>query len=90
MNKKTQELLASYGRHLVATIITAIVAIANVTHVTPLNFTKGDWLLVANTLWVSALPVVRRYLNKQDPAFGLVADFANTEIQKVVLKSEGK
>lgn len=84
MNKKTQALLASYARHLVATIFTAVLAISNVSHVSPLNFTKGEWLLVANTLWVSALPVVRRYLNKKDPAFGVVADVVDAEIQKIV------
>lgn len=84
--KINKNLLASYGRHLAATILTAIFAIANVSHVSPLSFTKGEWILVANTLWLSALPVIRRYFNKKDPVFGRVVDSVAEKIATEVPK----
>ena len=49
---------------------------------TPLDFASGDWLLVANALWASLIPVVLRYINKMDPAFGRVATIGLAEITK--------
>jgi hypothetical protein len=40
----------------------------------PLDFGLGEWLTVANGLWAAAVPTLIRYLNKKDPAFGLVAE----------------
>jgi hypothetical protein len=39
----------------------------------PLDFGAGEWLTVANGLWAAAVPTALRYVNKKDPAFGLVA-----------------
>jgi hypothetical protein len=84
--KINKTLLESYARHLSVAVITAIVAIANVAHISPVNFTSGEWILVANTLWLSALPVIQRYFNKQDPAFGLVVDAVATQVATEVAK----
>jgi hypothetical protein len=48
----------------------------------PLDFSSSEWLLVANALWASLVPVALRYINKQDPAFGRVAAVAAAEVSK--------
>lgn len=58
MNKQLVALLASYGRSLLAAGI-ALYA-AGVTDPTQL----------ANALWAALLPVIIRYVNPNDPAFG--------------------
>jgi type IV secretory pathway TrbD component len=49
---------------------------------TPLDFGTSEWLLVANAIWASAIPTVIRWLNKKDPAFGLIAEVAAKEVSK--------
>jgi hypothetical protein len=49
---------------------------------TPLDFGTGEWLLVANALWASAIPTIIRFLNEKDPAFGRVAEVAAKEVGK--------
>ena len=63
----------------------------------PIEFGTGEWLLVANALWASLVPVALRYVNKKDPAFGLVAKTAADHITellaasaKATVKSESK
>lgn len=63
MNKA---LLASYGRALLATALTATFAIGKL----PIDFTASDWRNVANAIWIAVIPVVIRYLNPNDAAFG--------------------
>ena len=58
--KQFVELLSSYGRSLLAAGL-ALYA-AGVTEPTQL----------ANALWAALLPVVIRYVNPNDPAFGIV------------------
>jgi len=58
MNKQMIALLASYGRSLLAAGL-ALYA-AGVT----------DPAQLANALWAALLPVVIRYVNPNDPAFG--------------------
>jgi hypothetical protein len=58
MNKQLVALLASYGRSLLAAGI-ALYA-AGVT----------DPAQLANALWAALLPVIIRYVNPSDPAFG--------------------
>jgi hypothetical protein len=58
--KQLVELLSSYGRSLLAAGL-ALYA-AGVTEPTQL----------ANALWAALLPVVIRYVNPNDPAFGIV------------------
>lgn len=70
MNKQLVALLASYGRSLLAAGI-ALYA-AGVTDPTQL----------ANALWAAILPVVIRYVNPNDPAFGRLP--APVEVAKAV------
>jgi len=56
------QILASYLRSLLATTITAIFAVGKL----PLFFTSEDWLVVANTVWISFIPVLIRLLNPKD------------------------
>lgn len=60
MNKifeQNKALLASYGRSVLGAGVSTYVA-------------TQDWKLALNALWAAALPVVLRYLNPKDTAFG--------------------
>ena len=59
--------LASYGRSFLATTLTAIFAIGKM----PTDFTGADWAIVCNAVWIAVIPVVIRYLNPKDAAFGI-------------------
>lgn len=72
--KQLVALLASYGRSLLAAGI-ALYA-AGVTDPTQL----------ANALWAALLPVIIRYVNPSDPAFGRVPSVA--EVTKAVSKAK--
>jgi len=75
--------IESYVRNLLGQIIGAVMIVSQTSGVaSPLEFGSGEWLLVANALWASAIPTALRYLNKKDPAFGRVAE--------VVAKEAGK
>lgn len=54
--------LSSYLRSLLATTLTAILAV----HKLPFLFDAQDWLTVANAIWISFIPVVIRLLNPKD------------------------
>lgn len=54
-------MLASYGRSVIGAGVSTWVA-------------TQDWKLSLNALWAAALPVVMRYLNPNDEAFGKVAE----------------
>ena len=56
----------------------------------PFGFGQSEWLLVANALWLSLIPVVRRYLDKMDPAFGRVAASLATEAGKKLAQEASK
>ena len=74
MNQQTKAALDSYLRNLlgvVLALVTTTMASAGVA--SPLDFGAGEWLTVANGLWAAAVPTALRYINKKDPAFGLVA-----------------
>jgi hypothetical protein len=60
-------ILSSYLRSLLATSITAVFAVGKL----PFLFTQGDWLIVANAVWISFIPVIIRALNPKDEAFGI-------------------
>lgn len=53
---------ASYLRSLLATSLTAVFAIGKL----PFLFDAQDWLVVANTVWISAIPVLIRLINPKD------------------------
>lgn len=63
-------MLASYGRSLLATCLTALLAIGKV----PYEFTADDWSMVANAVWVAFIPVLIRALNPKDAEFGIAKD----------------
>jgi hypothetical protein len=80
MNPKYKAMLDSYLRNLAGQLIGAIVIVGN--GASPTTFTGSQWADVANVLWASLIPVVVRYVNKKDPAFGLVAESILKEGQK--------
>jgi hypothetical protein len=60
MNKifeNNKALLASYGRSVLGAGVSTYAA-------------TQDWKLALNALWAAALPVIMRYLNPKDAAFG--------------------
>jgi len=57
-----KDIALSYLRSLLATTLTAIFAIGKL----PTNFDAGDWTIVANTVWISFIPVIIRVLNPKD------------------------
>lgn len=50
-------ILASYGRSVLGAAVAVYVS-------------TGDVKMAANALWAAALPVIMRYLNPKDSAFG--------------------
>lgn len=71
MNKA---MIESYLRNLLGAALGATTIVMGSTGIaSPLDFGLGEWLLVANSLWASAVPTVLRWVNKKDPAFGLMA-----------------
>jgi hypothetical protein len=83
MNKETKAALESYLRNLLGVVLaltTTTMASAGVA--SPLDFSMSEWLTVANGLWAAAVPTLLRYVNKKDPAFGLVAEVAAKEVSK--------
>lgn len=85
MNKQTKAALDSYLRNLlgvVLALVTTTMASAGVS--SPLDFGTSEWLTVANGLWAAAVPTLLRYVNKKDPAFGLIAEVAAKEVAKKI------
>ena len=76
-------LVESYLRNLLGQVIGAIIIVIEMSGVaSPLDFTGAEWLLVANVLWASVIPTAIRWLNKKDPAFGVIAEVAAKEVGK--------
>jgi hypothetical protein len=91
MNKEIKTMLDSYLRNLlgvVLALVTTTMAGAGVS--SPLDFGTAEWLTVANGLWAAAVPTLLRYLNKKDPAFGLVAEVAAKEVSKKLSEAAKK
>jgi hypothetical protein len=82
-------LLESYLRHLGGALFSAIATVSTLTGQSPLDFSSGDWYAVANALWVAILPVLVRFFNKKDPAFGKVAEAIGEEVGRK-LKAKSK
>ena len=57
-----KDIALSYLRSLLATTLTAVFAIGKL----PISFDSGDWTIVANTVWISFVPVIIRLLNPKD------------------------
>ena len=78
-------MLESYVRNLLGQVIAAATIVSSTSGISnPINFHAHQWGLVANALWGSLVPVILRFVNKKDPAFGIVAkdvtDAATTKI----------
>jgi hypothetical protein len=84
MNKA---MIDSYVRNLAGQVIGAVIIVTQTSGIsTPLDFGSSEWLLVANALWASLVPVALRYVNKKDPAFGKVAEAAAADVSKKIVK----
>ena len=82
MNKA---MIESYVRNLIGQVFGAIVIVSQTSGVaSPVDFGSSEWLLVTNALWASLVPVALRFINKKDPAFGLVAEKAAAEVSKKI------
>jgi hypothetical protein len=57
ITEEHKAILASYGRSVLGAAVAVYVS-------------TGDLKLAANALWAATLPVIMRYLNSNDPAFG--------------------
>ena len=80
MNKAVIE---SYLRNLFGQVVGAIMIVMQTSGIaSPIDFGTSEWLLVANALWASLIPVILRWVNKKDPAFGAVAAVAAKEVSK--------
>jgi threonine/homoserine efflux transporter RhtA len=90
MNTKTQAILASYGRSVLSATLTAIAIITASKNISPIDFTGAEWAQVANALWAGLVPVLMRYANKKDPAFGLVAESVTAGVTKKLTKLAAK
>lgn len=81
MNKA---MIESYLRNLLGQVVGAGVVVSQTTGVSLADFSQHEYLLVANALWASLVPVAIRFTKKSDPAFGLVAEVAVAEVTKKV------
>lgn len=57
LSESNKALLASYGRSVLGAAVAVYVS-------------TGDIKMAANALWAASLPVILRYLNPKDSAFG--------------------
>jgi hypothetical protein len=88
MNKA---IIESYVRNLIGQVFGAMVIVSQTSGLDmPFGFGQSEWLLVANTLWSSLVPVALRYINKKDPAFGLIAEKAAEEVSKKISSTAKK
>lgn len=88
MNKS---LIESYLRNLIGQVIGAIMIVTQTSGLaSPVEFGTSEWLLVANALWASLIPVILRWVNKADPAFGLVAQVVVAEVSKKLTTEAAK
>jgi hypothetical protein len=91
MNTQMKTMIDSYLRNLLGValaLVTTTMASAGVS--SPLDFGTAEWLTVANGLWAAAVPTLLRYVNKKDPAFGLVAEVAAKEVSKKLVAAAKK
>ena len=84
-------MLDSYLRNLLGVVLALVsTTMASAGLSSPLDFGTSEWLTVANGLWAAAVPTLLRYINKQDPAFGLVAEVAAKEVSKKLSEAAKK
>jgi hypothetical protein len=83
--------IESYVRNLLGQVFGAVMIVSQTSGIaSPLSFGSGEWLLVANALWASLIPVALRWVNKKDPAFGRVAEVAAKEAGKKLADAASK
>ena len=91
MNKEMKTMLDSYLRNLLGVVLALVsTTMASAGVSSPLDFGTAEWLTVANGLWAAAVPTLLRYVNKKDPAFGLVAEVAAKEVSKKLSEAAKK
>jgi type IV secretory pathway TrbD component len=91
MNKEIKTMLDSYLRNLLGVLLALVTTtMASAGLSSPLDFGTSEWLTVANGLWAAAVPTLLRYINKKDPAFGLVAEVAAKEVSKKLSEAAKK
>ena len=84
-------MLDSYLRNLLGVALALVTTtMANAGVSSPLDFGTAEWLTVANGLWAAAVPTLLRYVNKKDPAFGLIAEVATKEVSKKLSEAAKK
>jgi len=88
MNNKTKAALASYGRSLVGSLFTAVAIVGN--GASPLSFSISQWLDVSNALWAALIPVLMRWANKKDPAFGRIVESTVVEVSEKISTASKK
>ncbi len=88
MNDKTKAMLASYGRSLLGSLFTAVAIVGN--GASPLTFSTSQWLDVSNALWAAVIPVILRWANKKDPAFGRIAESTAKEVSAKITAASKK
>jgi hypothetical protein len=59
--------LVTYAKYLAYAVFVSITAIGK----SPLEFTKHDLIMVANSAWASLLPIIIKAVNPKDPDFGI-------------------
>jgi hypothetical protein len=91
MKNINRAMIESYARNLAGQVFGAMVIVSQSSgQDMPFGFGQGEWLLVANALWASFIPVAIRYVNKKDPAFGLIATKAAEEVSKRITATAKK
>jgi hypothetical protein len=85
--KINQAMIESYARNLLGQVVAAAAIVSSATHVSLFSFGSHEWALVANTIWASLVPVVLRFVNKKDPAFGWVAEQATATVTEKLDKA---
>jgi hypothetical protein len=91
MNTQTKSMLDSYLRNLLGVVLALVTTTMVSSGVSsPVDFGTAEWLTVANGLWAAAVPTLLRYLNKKDPAFGVVAEAAAKEVSKKLTEAAKK
>ena len=84
-------MINSYARALFGQVLLAMGIVSQTSGLDmPFGFGKSEWLLVANALWLSLVPVAMRYFKKSDPAFGLIAEKAASEVSKKIVSAAKK
>lgn len=91
MNKQMKAALDSYLRNLLGVGLALVTTtMANAGVASPLDFTTAEWLTVANGLWAAAVPTLIRWVNKKDPAFGLVAQAVAVSVSSKIKEEAAK